>query len=220
MWLEGSGALAMLDFYSGKVQGTVKGQSKVWKARESYFEQLKQTGLFPCASFHQIKLDIPTLNFHEQQTESELVTVKQRSQAAEDLFTNYVKRASISQYFQSHGSIGARLVNFVFDTELKLADTGDFFSSQRNLRDPLIEISRKKAYFSFPSSFKQHVGKEDKEECIYWLYTCLRESKLPLSFYNNMIEAGILMSDIYDFLFEKLDPGAFQILQKMPGMVF
>jgi hypothetical protein len=108
----------------------------------------------------------------------------------------------------------------VFDTEFKLADTGDFFSSERNLRDPFYEKSKKRKDFGFPSNFKQHVKKEDKEECIFWLYTCLRESKLPLSFYNNMIEAGILMSDIYDFLFEKLDPGAFQILQKMPGMVF
>jgi hypothetical protein len=32
MWLDCSGALGMLDFYSGKVQQTVKGQNKVWKA--------------------------------------------------------------------------------------------------------------------------------------------------------------------------------------------
>jgi hypothetical protein len=62
MWLDCSGALGMLDFYSGKVQQTVKGQNKVWKAGKSYFEQLQQTGLFPCSSFHQIMLDVPRLN--------------------------------------------------------------------------------------------------------------------------------------------------------------
>ena len=90
----------------------------------------------------------------------------------------------------------------MFDTEFRLADTGDFFSSIRNLRDPFYEMSKKRGEFRLPSNFKQYVGKEDKEECIFWLYTCLRESKLPLSFYNNMIEAGIMMSDIFDYLFE------------------
>jgi len=143
-----------------------------------------------------------------------------RTKATEDLFNNYVKRASISQYVQSHGCIGARLVNFVFDTEFKLADTSNFFSSERNLRDPFYEKSKKRGEFKFPANFKQNVGKENKEECIFWLYTCLRESKLPLSFYNNMIEAGILMGDLFNFLFEELDPESFQILQKIPGTVF
>ena len=49
----------------------------------------------------------------------------------------------------------------------------------------------------------------DRDEIVFWLYTCLRESKLPISFYSNMIEAGIVMSDVFSYLFEELDGPAF-----------
>ena len=41
----------------------------------------------------------------------------------------------------------------------------------------------------------------DKDEVIFWLYTTIREEKLPITYYNNMIEAGIVMGEIFNVLF-------------------
>ena len=58
-----------------------------------------------------------------------------------------------------------------------------------------------------------------KVDSIFWLYTTVREELLPLSYYNNMIEC-MVMSDVFNWLFEKLDPIAYSILGVIPGHVF
>jgi hypothetical protein len=162
-------------------------------------------------------LDVPRLNFHEKRTPSGTGSVIDRNTAARNLFNNYTKRASISQYVQSHGCIGARIINTVFDADLKLADKNDFYASKVNLNDPV---------WKREADAKGHIYHQklrfqgDKDECAFWLYACLRESKLPLSFYNNMIEAGIVMGDVFNFLLSKLDEDAFAILGNIPGVVF
>lgn len=63
-------------------------------------------------------------------------------------------------------------------------------------------------------------GKDmDKSLATFYLYTTIREELLPLNYYNNMIEA-MVMSDIFNWLFKKLDPSMEEILGHIPGTVF
>lgn len=59
----------------------------------------------------------------------------------------------------------------------------------------------------------------NKTNAIFWLYTTVREELLPLSYYNNMIEA-MVMSDVFNWLFKKLDPQMEEIFRHIPGTVF
>lgn len=59
-----------------------------------------------------------------------------------------------------------------------------------------------------------------RNELIFWLYTCVREEKLPISYYNNMIETGIVMTDLFNLLFRELDPILYEELGTIPGTVF
>ena len=59
----------------------------------------------------------------------------------------------------------------------------------------------------------------NKTDAIFWLYVTIREEILPLSYYNNMIEA-MVMGDIFNWLFQKLDPQNYEILGHIPGTVF
>lgn len=39
-----------------------------------------------------------------------------------------------------------------------------------------------------------------KTDAIFWLYVTIREELLPVSYYNNMIEA-MVMGDVFNWLF-------------------
>lgn len=41
----------------------------------------------------------------------------------------------------------------------------------------------------------------DKDDAVFWLYVALREEMLPLSYYNNMMEAAMVMGDVFNWLF-------------------
>ncbi len=43
---------------------------------------------------------------------------------------------------------------------------------------------------------------------------------LPLGYYNNMIEAAMVMGDVFNFLFQQLDPLNHEILGIVPATVF
>ena len=60
----------------------------------------------------------------------------------------------------------------------------------------------------------------DKENAIFWLYVAIREDLLPLDFNNHMIEPCVVMGDVFNWLFEKLDKKNYEILQTMPGNYF
>ncbi len=60
----------------------------------------------------------------------------------------------------------------------------------------------------------------NKREVIFWLYVTVREELLPLSYYNNMMEAAIVMSDTFNWLFQTLDPKSYEILGNIPGTIF
>jgi hypothetical protein len=76
------------------------------------------------------------------------------------LFDSYQKRNALSNYVQSHGMIGSKLV-LAFSEVIK-QDT--------------------------QSSTLKH------DEELFWLYVTVMEQVLPLSYYTNMIEAGLVMS--------------------------
>lgn len=59
----------------------------------------------------------------------------------------------------------------------------------------------------------------NKSDAIFWLYVTIREELLPVSYYNNMIEAMVL-GDVFNWLFEKLDPQNYKTLGQIPGTVF
>jgi hypothetical protein len=59
----------------------------------------------------------------------------------------------------------------------------------------------------------------DKKKAIFYLYVTMLEELLPINYYNNMIEV-MVMSDIFNWLFKKLDPAMEQILGHIPGTVF
>ena len=61
---------------------------------------------------------------------------------------------------------------------------------------------------------------EEMHMVIFLLYVTVRENLLPMSYYTNMIEAAMVMGSTFDFLFEKLDPKSFSVLQKTPSNVF
>jgi hypothetical protein len=54
---------------------------------------------------------------------------------------------------------------------------------------------------------------------MFYLYVTLREELLPINYYDNMIEV-MVMSDIFNWLFMKLDPTMEKILGHVPGTVF
>ncbi len=60
----------------------------------------------------------------------------------------------------------------------------------------------------------------NKREVIFWLYVTVREELIPLSYYNNMMEAAIVMSDTFNWLFQALDPKSYEILGNIPGIYF
>lgn len=60
----------------------------------------------------------------------------------------------------------------------------------------------------------------NKREAIFWLYVSLREELLPLSYYNNMMEAAIVMGDVFNSLFQTIDPKSYDILGNIPGTIF
>lgn len=60
----------------------------------------------------------------------------------------------------------------------------------------------------------------DNEDAIFWLYVAIREELLPLSYYNNMIEAAIVMGDVFNWMFEKIDKQSYEIFGQIPGTVF
>jgi hypothetical protein len=41
---------------------------------------------------------------------------------------------------------------------------------------------------------------------MFWLYVTIKEEFLPINYYNLMIESGIVMGAVFNFLFKKLDP--------------
>jgi hypothetical protein len=47
----------------------------------------------------------------------------------------------------------------------------------------------------------------------------MREELLPLNYYNNMIEI-MVMSELFNWLFKKLDPVMEEIFGTIPGAVF
>jgi hypothetical protein len=67
---------------------------------------------FPSASFYQIQLDVPRL----------VLEVEGTMAAAYRLFNNYTKRNSIANYVQSHGCIGAKIINLVHKADIKIQD--------------------------------------------------------------------------------------------------
>lgn len=101
------------------------------------------------------------------------------------LFDNYTKRNSVAAYVQSHGAIGTKIIETVYNTNIKIGPDG--------LKSALIDPK--------PSNNLEL----NKTNATFWLYTTVREELLPLSYYNNMIEA-MVMSDIFNWLFKKLDP--------------
>jgi len=62
-------------------------------------------------------------------------------------------------------------------------------------------IISKNNFDDFSQRFNKDYEKLPVDEVIFWLYTTIREEMLPLGYYNNMIEAAMVMGDTFNFLF-------------------
>jgi len=60
---------------------------------------------------------------------------------------------------------------------------------------------------------------KDAENRIFWLYTTLRETILPINYYNQVIEPDVL-SKTFDRIFEEIDPEMHEIMGNIPSLVF
>ena len=167
---------------------------------------------FPSASFYQINLDVPRLSLPDyhpnKQQEGDRFN---KSAAAVKLFYNYTKRNAIANYVQSQGCIGARIINQVAEAVINVDNRDDFVENC---------FARKKQSYKYRIERDQPKFSIDKDELIFWLYVAVREEKLPISYYNNMIESGIVMTEVFNQLFVDLDEQSFKVLGSIPGTVF
>lgn len=109
------------------------------------------------------------------------------------LFDNYTKRNSIAAYVQSHGAIGTKIINTVNQTNMRVTNQG--------LKSTLLQEEEKKENLKTQINYNRGLN---KPVATFWLYVTIREELLPINYYNNMIEA-MVMSDIFNWLFQKLD---------------
>lgn len=118
-----------------------------------------------------------------------------RKNSAYKLFNGYTKRNSIANYVQSHGCIGAKIINIVYDADIRVANPQDFISNNFKLERVYYDKTDEK----LSKSNSKYVL--DKDEAIFWLYTTIREDKLPIFYFNNMIEGGIVMGELFNIIF-------------------
>ncbi len=82
------------------------------KSNPDYISKLQNSDLFPCASFYNIELDVPRLQFPGY------MTIEELREMARDVLYNYSKRNSIYSYIQSQGPVAAKLTLMVYKSNL------------------------------------------------------------------------------------------------------
>ena len=97
LWLDNTCAAHMIDSNKGYL---------------NELDKLDSLPRFPNQSDYQVQLDIPRLQVNSDHCR----------QLAKYLFNSYTKRNMLSGYIQTHGCIGARIVNTVEETDIYLSN--------------------------------------------------------------------------------------------------
>lgn len=104
---------------------------------------------------------------------------------------------------------GIKCADRLFKNYTKRNSISSYLQSHSAIGTRIIDVVLKKKYYS-----------EIADEYIFWLYVSVREVLLPLGYFNMLIEAALVNTSVFNYLFKKLDPNNYEILGEIPGCVF